>query len=351
MKKIILTLSLLFFSLFGYSQEQSNNYAVFKGQIKNPINETLMVASQGRNGFREIIHLKPDGSFIDTIKLPVNDIDFFITHGDNQNNLFSMLYLKKGFKLTLNADITTKTMQYSGDGSVENNFFVAYREKQMQEMKELSKSVPLYGDDLAKSIKESSNKDIELLNQYKENMDPAFYNKQHEAFNGRLDNELKRISENTAKRQSLFADLSKGTPSPKFTNYENVKGGLSSLDNFKGKYVFIDIWATWCSPCRAEIPFLKQLEKEYENKNIVFISISVDDLEDKDTWKKMIKENKMGGIQLHAPKGREDKFIKEYKLAGIPRFIIIDKDGNIFHADAPKPSDPELKKLLSSINL
>ena len=71
--------------------------------------------------------------------------------------------------------------------------------------------------------------------------------------------------------------VGKGKPSPKFENYVDIKGGKKSLDSFKGKYVYIDVWATWCGPCIREIPSLKKLEKEYHNKNIAFVSISTDE--------------------------------------------------------------------------
>jgi thiol-disulfide isomerase/thioredoxin len=67
----------------------------------------------------------------------------------------------------------------------------------------------------------------------------------------------------------------KGTPSPEF-NFENHKGGTTKLSDIKGKYVYIDIWATWCAPCRQEIPYLQKIEKKYEDKRIAFVSISID---------------------------------------------------------------------------
>lgn len=138
--------------------------------------------------------------------------------------------------------------------------------------------------------------------------------------------------------------LDKGKPSPKFFNYENYAGGTISLNDFKGKYVYIDVWATWCGPCRAEIPHLEKIEKKYHDKNIVFVSISIDKQKQKKAWRKMIADKNMGGVQLLA---KDKKFVDEYVVLGIPRFILIDPDGNIVDQNAPRPSDPKLIELFN----
>ncbi len=145
--------------------------------------------------------------------------------------------------------------------------------------------------------------------------------------------------------------LAKGSLSPTFENYENYKGGTTSLKDFKGKYVYIDVWATWCGPCKKQIPFMKKLEKKYHGKDIVFISISIDKLKDKEAWKKMVKESEMTGIQLLADKNWKSDFIKSYNIKSIPRFIFLDKKGNIIDADAPIPSDPKLIELFKEYGL
>ena len=145
--------------------------------------------------------------------------------------------------------------------------------------------------------------------------------------------------------------LSKGSASPKFSNYENNDGKTTSLDDFKGKYVYLDIWATWCGPCIAEIPSLKKIEKKYHNKNIEFVSISVDRMKDHDKWKKMIIEKELKGIQLFADNNWESQFIKDYLIKGIPRFILIDPQGNIINANAPRPSENTLVETLKSFKL
>lgn len=144
--------------------------------------------------------------------------------------------------------------------------------------------------------------------------------------------------------------LVKGKPSPKF-NYENYKGGNTSLDDLKGKYVYIDVWATWCGPCKAEIPHLKEVEKLYHGKNIEFVSISIDAKKDYDTWKKFVADNQLGGIQLFADQDWKSQFVTDYVIDGIPRFILVDPSGNIVEADAPRPSDKELISLFTELGI
>lgn len=126
-----------------------------------------------------------------------------------------------------------------------------------------------------------------------------------------------------------------------------IKVKKMALSDFQGKYVFIDVWATWCGPCKYEIPYLKELEQKYHGKNITFLSISVDRQKDKEKWKKMILKEGLGGIQLLADKEIESQFIKDYFIEGIPRFILLDPKGNIISYDTPRPSEPELITLFT----
>ncbi|MFY0630224.1 MAG: TlpA family protein disulfide reductase [Flavobacteriaceae bacterium] len=145
--------------------------------------------------------------------------------------------------------------------------------------------------------------------------------------------------------------LGKGNTSPNFTDYENYAGGTTSLDDLKGKYAYIDVWATWCGPCKAEIPSLKKVEKAYHGKNIQFISISIDKKKDHDAWKKMIVDKELGGVQLFADNDWESKFIEDYMIKGIPRFILVDPSGKIVTANAPRPSSKKLVELFDDLKI
>jgi len=150
---------------------------------------------------------------------------------------------------------------------------------------------------------------------------------------------------------SVYNDVSrlwKGNPSPKFVNYEHANGDSVSLEDFRGSYIFIDVWATWCSPCKKEIPFLVQLEEEYHGKNIKFISISIDRLKDKEKWRQMVVEKELKGTHLIANNDFDSDFISAYEIFGVPRFILIDPNGNIITAKAPYPSSEQIRQLFDS---
>jgi thiol-disulfide isomerase/thioredoxin len=142
-----------------------------------------------------------------------------------------------------------------------------------------------------------------------------------------------------------YKKMISSAPAPDFT-YININNQQVSLKDFRGKYVYIDVWATWCSPCKAEIPFLTKLEEDYHGKNIQFISLSVDYLMDRPKWVSYVKDHNLNGIQVVADNDFNSDFIKKFNINSIPRFIIIDPAGSIVSGDASGPSNPELRKQL-----
>ncbi len=148
------------------------------------------------------------------------------------------------------------------------------------------------------------------------------------------DEELK---EKLTKKHELIKNLIKGKPSPQFV-YQDVNGKDISMSDLKGKNVYIDVWATWCGPCKAEIPYLKEMEKAHHGKNIEFVSISIDQQKDIEKWKKMVEDKELKGVQVISDKDWKSDFVQSYAIEGIPRFIMVNAEGNIVSADAPRPS-------------
>jgi thiol-disulfide isomerase/thioredoxin len=132
---------------------------------------------------------------------------------------------------------------------------------------------------------------------------------------------------------------------PEFS-YPDPSGKLITLKSMRGNYVYIDLWATWCQPCIAEIPGLKLLEEKYRGRNIKFVSISLDRLSEKNTWLKYVKDQRLLGIQVIADKDFNSNFVKMFSVTSIPRFILIAPDGTVIDNDAKRPSNPELSKQL-----
>jgi thiol-disulfide isomerase/thioredoxin len=127
----------------------------------------------------------------------------------------------------------------------------------------------------------------------------------------------------------------------------DTAGKVVNLKDLKGKIVVVDVWATWCVPCVAEFPSLKQLEHDYGNRNVAFVGISMDSERFHDYWKNFVAEKAPGSIQLFA--GPKSPFSEMYKIGGIPRFMIFDKTGKMLFGDAPRASSFELRLLLDQL--
>jgi len=128
--------------------------------------------------------------------------------------------------------------------------------------------------------------------------------------------------------------LKKGATAPSF-QYPDARGKQVSLSDLKGKVVYIDVWATWCGPCKVEIPHLEKLQ------------VSID--QNQAAWSKMIKEKNMTGTQLIADKAGNSQICKDYKIKGIPRFILIDQAGNIVNAQADRPSKGTISGVIEAL--
>lgn len=135
-----------------------------------------------------------------------------------------------------------------------------------------------------------------------------------------------------------------GHLSPDFSGVD-ITGHSYSLKNFKGKYVYIDLWATWCMPCRKELPYLMQLADKFKGRNITFLGLSID--KDKTKWENRVKAGGLVGTQLLI--GNENSFLKDYNIDGIPRFILLNPEGRIINNNMTRPSSPEIEEVLNKL--
>ncbi len=165
-----------------------------------------------------------------------------------------------------------------------------------------------------------------------------------------MDFDLKNFSNsvifkgNEAELNKKLLSISLGKPAPNFS-LKDVNGKAVNLTDFKGKYVYIDVWSSDCKPCRKEFPFLEALEEKYKDKNIVFIGVSFDRYEE--TWRKTVVRKGLKGVQLFG-NGWKSDFARDYYIEFNPRFILIDTKQRILYLSAPRPSgniDSVLKNL------
>lgn len=329
MKK--LTYLLLLAVFITSAQTEFKSSVKFSATIANRNSDTITI--YGANKFKQVIPVNKKGVF----EAAFNVKDGLHQFSDGVES--SMIYLKDGddFSLTMDAKEFDETIVYMGKGADENNFLAqkALKDEQFQ---------------LNAFEKEKQEFDI-LFEQKKngelESLDNATFDE-----NFRKDIKKMLLQEYMSIKM-MYAENAKikelnGKPSPKFA-FENYKGGITKLEDFRGKYVYIDVWATWCAPCRAEIPFLKKIEEKYHDKNIEFVSISIDQVKDKEKWKAMVSNKQLGGVQLFADKDWNSQFVKDYGINGIPRFILIDPNGNVVNASADRPSSESLDKILSEL--
>jgi len=118
----------------------------------------------------------------------------------------------------------------------------------------------------------------------------------------------------------------------------NMDGKEITLDQFKGKVVYIDFWASWCGPCRKQFPFAKELKKKLskkQKKKVEFLYISIDNGEK--IWKNAIKKMDIEGYHVLSTGGWSSKVCKYFNIRSIPRYMLIDKKGRIAESNAKRP--------------
>ena len=139
--------------------------------------------------------------------------------------------------------------------------------------------------------------------------------------------------------------LKPGKPVP-VVSYPNEKGKLKGFEQYRGKYLLVDFWASWCGPCRQAVPKVKELYAKYKDQGFEVVSISIDD--SKKAWEKAMDEEAMPWQQWLSPD--KNNTMKTFLFSGIPTIYLLDKEGKIigsytgFTDDVGKKVDEIMKK-------
>jgi thiol-disulfide isomerase/thioredoxin len=162
-------------------------------------------------------------------------------------------------------------------------------------------------------------------------------------FNSHCSN--KEYIADVTKRYLELKSLMPGNPAPDFV-LSDMNHKEYRLADFNGRYLLIDVWGIYCSPCIREIPKFNELKAEFKGANISFVQVNLDATEE--LWIKKMKDLNMYGIQLLAKNGWKSEFKNAYKIDVIPTVILIDREGKFIDARAPLPSE-NLERMLVNL--
>lgn len=321
---------------------ENADYSKISGLVENldiPVDSVLVLNPEFE--YKKVIKIDSDGKFSDTLRIPENGLYRF-----KIGNEYGQVFLSKGVAVGIRTDYQKfdETLKFEGKGVGIDKSNLMIELTLLQEKEITEETFDLEESEFDKRMENLKNGVDKLLSKYN-SIDEEFSKKTKAQIDAAAE-ALKMMYLNKKEIAEKFI----GKPSPSFEG-EDVNGKKIKLEDFRGKYVLVDIWATWCGPCKAEIPALKELEKEFRGKNIEFVSFSVDDAVDKDIWKKFIKENEMKGVQIFADNSWKSNFLTELKVQGIPRFVLIDPKGNIVDPFAPTPSSGILKEKIKDLEM
>ena len=331
------------------SASQKNGVYSFIGTVSKPLNATLVADNDGL-GIQKLLKMR-DG--LDAIK-------FYIHPG--------VINIKSG-KLIANSTFTGSVI------NTDNERLKALLKPIMDQIIALDRQLreggyivdknnpssnrTMTGDDLAKikSIKQKTDSLASALNPIRK----KFYQANPNSYRAlvalqeyaparpdikqvkQIIMEFNRFSpavRNTASGKEYYKSLMDiqnlvaGTKAPEFTQNDTL-GKPVSLASFKGKYVLIDFWASWCGPCRAENPALVKVYNDFKDKNFTILGVSLDgrdskyEKDGKVAWLKAIKEDRLTWTQVSDLKHWDNEVSKLYSIRSIPEKILVDPNGII----------------------
>jgi thiol-disulfide isomerase/thioredoxin len=198
--------------------------------------------------------------------------------------------------------------------------------------------------DAIKKLSAGVFKDKLLFYQLKNNLALASNSTERAALMAGYSNDISNVKLRSLSQRFFAAQerIGKGRPAPGL-NASSIEGKAVSFEALRGKYVLVDVWATWCGPCRTQSPHFERMAIKYK-KDIVFVALSVD--EQKQKWYLQAKNKSKSVLQWHAGTGK--KFMTDYSIEGIPRFMFIDPDGNFISSEMPFPSENSFEDMIEN---
>lgn len=340
--KLLVSIVAIGLTMSAFSQKEAS----LKGKITNPSHETVtlskIIMKDGHMTQESLAESKvsKDGTFDLHISIK-EQVEASFSDGNEQTTV--LLSPGDEIYMTLNTKMFDETISYYGKGAKKNNAV-----KNMALMMEQS-IAPIFELD-----PETDEKEVNSL------IDAAMDNlvdlaKDYQSIEGFKDYGDQLIEEYQATSKGLKAQYKQNLEMKKMfakingtdaINIEgiNLKGKKESLSKYKGKLIIIDFWATWCAPCKAEMPAFKELEEKY-GKEVNFVSMGVYCKED--AWHEMAGDLGFEN-NIYVSKETQSQF-DDWVVSYIPRYIVVGKDFKVIDSDGPRPSSSEMEAMIKKL--
>lgn len=339
MKKIPLFLILLSFLVCGCQKESSEPFAVIDITITNHrFLDSLIIYDKERSwSIISTFRFNQANKQIDTLVVDkTKRYPFYSFTQGVQKDIGEIMIAPKGkISISIDEKAPMESIFYKGRFERSNNF-LAYSN--------------YYQNQLAETVRDGiDQKNLENLIQDRSsqikkkgkslNIADSLLAYVNEDFN-RFSETLQKKNEKYLYKRSLVNKIGN-----QFSFKDRNKANVS-LEKYRGKYLYIDVWATWCKPCIVEYPYLKELEKQFSaNSDLQIISVSTD--KDFQKWQDHLEKKSIDGVQLYS--GPESDFVTFYDIGALPRFIFLDQTGRIITPDELRPSDANLAKKINAV--
>jgi thiol-disulfide isomerase/thioredoxin len=158
---------------------------------------------------------------------------------------------------------------------------------------------------------------------------------------------VKDIDQKLGSLKNMLVQNEHNTQIQIIDGYEKIASIYEVTKAFKGKVVYLDVWGTWCGPCKEELPYLPDLKAKFKDKAVVFVYLDMDEDNMDSSWRQFIKVNNLTGIHLRKSRQTIAPFWKELlanatdKAEYYPQYFIFDKEGKLVVAKAKRPSAKE----------
>ena len=372
MQKILISLSVILLLSFCDGNKKNSSFQL-KGTLSDSKAETLYLEKLGsaKQVIIDSVILDENGNFEFTNYTP--KIGFYRIKTNDKN--FAMLVLDSADKVTITGSVKDLGNTFKVEGSSETTIFIEYNN--------LSKSRDIKLDSLNKAFQllmETNKMDSKRM----DSLSAIFEAPYNSIINQSNILMVDKISKNTNMYSSIMAiqaldpdkysDLYKSLDaglSKKFPNDKNVimfhevvermlstnigqfapeislpspDGKEIALSSLKGKLVLIDFWASWCGPCRKEMPNVVKIYSKFKNKGFEIYGVSLD--QDKEKWMEAITKDGINWPQVSDLKYWDNVAARIYNVQGIPYTVLIDKDGKII---AKNLRGQELEKKIAEV--